>query len=338
MLVIGIGPNPTPIRIVRTSYPVSPSLHVVMYHYVRDLPHTRFPKIKGMLTREFREQLALLQDHYEMATLESALEFIQGNYRPVRDLCLLTFDDGLKEHYSEITPLLMDCKIQGLFFVITSCLEWSHVVPVHMNHFLMAALDFEDYRSAFLSRLPDIDRDWTNSTDSKASLAQRVYRWDPPEVASFKYLFNFVLDFSVRNRILKDLFEKKIGDVQSFAQNLYLNVEEARKMQAGGMIIGGHSHQHKPLSSLSDKELESDLALCYESLKEKLLPQPLLPFCYPYGNRDSFNSAASKWLKHLGFACSFSTEVGSNIPGTDAFAIRRFDCNDMGALLRHAVT
>jgi peptidoglycan/xylan/chitin deacetylase (PgdA/CDA1 family) len=306
-----------------------------MYHYVRDLPNTRFPKIKGMLTRDFGEQLALLQDRYEMATLESALDFIQGNYTPVRDLCLLTFDDGLKEHYSEITPLLTDRGIQGLFFVITSCLEGNHVVPVHMNHFLMAALDFEEYHNAFLNRLADVNPSSKNLTDVESNLAQRVYRWDIPEVASFKYLFNFVLDFTVRDRILKDLFEEKIGNVQSFAQYLYVNAEEAREMQAGGMVIGGHSHQHKPLSSLSDKELESDLALCSKSIKEKLLPQPLLPFCYPYGNRDSFNSATLKWLKHHGFACSFSTEVGSNTPGTDAFAIRRFDCNDMGASLRH---
>jgi peptidoglycan/xylan/chitin deacetylase (PgdA/CDA1 family) len=300
-----------------------------MYHYVRDLPNTRFPKIKGMLTRDFREQLALLQDRYEMATLESALEFIQGEYTPVRDLCLLTFDDGLKEHYSEITPLLMDRGIQGLFFVITSCLEGSHVVPVHMNHFLMAALDFKEYRHAFLSRLPGMHQDWKNSTDIDSSLAQWVYRWDSPEVASFKYLFNFVLDFSVRDRILKDLFEEKIGDVQSFAQYLYVNAKEAREMQVGGMLIGGHSHQHQPLAVLSDEELYSDLSTCRRLLTADLQPQSFWPFCYPYGQKDSFNDTTIGTLKQLGFACSFSTEIGSNTPGTDAFTIRRFDCKDI---------
>jgi hypothetical protein len=157
-----------------------------MYHYVRDLPNTRFPKIKGMLTEEFRDQLALLQQRYQMVTLESALGFIQGKYTPARDLCLLTFDDGLKEHYSEVTPLLMDRGIQGLFFVITSCIEGTHVVPVHMNHFLMAALDFEEYRSAFLDRLADTDPGWKNSINVDASLAQRVYRWDIPPVAYLK--------------------------------------------------------------------------------------------------------------------------------------------------------
>jgi peptidoglycan/xylan/chitin deacetylase (PgdA/CDA1 family) len=328
MLVIGIGRNPTPIRIGRIRYPVNPSLHVIMYHYVRDLPNTRFPKIKGMLIREFREQLALLTDRYEMATLESALEFIQGNYRPVRDLCLLTFDDGFKEHYCEITPLLMDGGIQGVFFLITSCLEGSHVAPVHMNHFLMAALDFKEYRSAFLSRLADVDPDWNNRTDVAASLAQRMYRWDIPEVASFKYLFNFVLDFSVRDRILKDLFEEKIDEVQSFAQYLYVNAEEARKMQAAGMIIGGHSHQHKPLAALADEELYSDLTTCWRLLLEHLQPQSFWPFCYPYGQKDSFNDTTIAALKQIGFACSFSTESGINPPAMDTFTLRRIDCND----------
>jgi peptidoglycan/xylan/chitin deacetylase (PgdA/CDA1 family) len=300
-----------------------------MYHYVRDLPNTRFPNIKGMLIEEFRDQLALLQQRYQMATLESALGFIHGDYMPARDLCLLTFDDGLKEHHSEVTPLLMEQGIQGLFFVITACLAGTHVAPVHMNHFLMASLHFDEYRSAFLTRLADMDSGWKDSCIADASLAQRIYRWDRPEVACFKYLLNFGMDFRIRERILEDLFTDKIGDVQSFARDLYLNTQEARAMQAGGMVIGGHSHQHKPLSSLSDKELEADLSTCHKNLTEKLRPQSLWPFCYPYGSRASFNGAASNWLKHFGFVCSFCTEVGSNAPGTDAFAIRRFDCNDV---------
>ena len=128
------------------------SLQVVMYHYIRDLPNTSFPKIKGMLTRDFRQQLATLQSRYEMGTLESALDFMRGAYRPQRDLCLLTFDDGLKEHYAEITPILIDRGIQGVFFVITSCLDGANVAPVHLNHFLMAAMDFESVPQCLLGQ------------------------------------------------------------------------------------------------------------------------------------------------------------------------------------------
>lgn len=33
---------------------MSPTLHVVMYHYIRDLPRTPFPRIKGMLLSSFQ--------------------------------------------------------------------------------------------------------------------------------------------------------------------------------------------------------------------------------------------------------------------------------------------
>src|SRR6266550_2179500 len=88
-------------------------LMVVMYHYVRNLPGTRFPRIKGLLTANFRQQVARLSEHYEMATLESALAFLAGEYQPARDLCLLTFDDGLKDHYTDVLPILSEQKIQG---------------------------------------------------------------------------------------------------------------------------------------------------------------------------------------------------------------------------------
>ena len=59
-------------------------LRVVMYHYVRDLPRTQFPRLKGMLTEDFRHQVNELSSIYEMASIESALDFMTGEYRPRR--------------------------------------------------------------------------------------------------------------------------------------------------------------------------------------------------------------------------------------------------------------
>ena len=97
------------------------SLHIVVYHYVRDLPRSPFPRIKGMLLEDFEKQVASLDGRFEMATLESALAYLSGTYTPRRDLCLMTFDDGLREHFAEVTPILARRHIQGIFFVITSC-------------------------------------------------------------------------------------------------------------------------------------------------------------------------------------------------------------------------
>ncbi len=100
-------------------------------------------------------------------------------------------------------------------------------------------------------------------------------------------------------------------------------------MQAAGMRIGGHSHAHRALGSLSDAEQIEDLTRCREALARNLRPQSHWPFCYPYGKRASFNARTIECLRDLGYDCAFSTEVGDNAPGADAFALHRFDCKEL---------
>src|SRR4030095_477954 len=152
---------------------------------------------------------------HEMASLESALAFLAGEFQPKRDLCLLTFDDGLKDHYTEVLPVLSEQGIEGLFFIITSCLE-GRVVSVHKNHFLMAALEFDEYRQAFLKRLGELSPKTSTAVDSNR--VQRTYRWDAPDVAAFKYLLNFCLEETLRDRVLDDLFAEYLGDEKTFAR------------------------------------------------------------------------------------------------------------------------
>jgi peptidoglycan/xylan/chitin deacetylase (PgdA/CDA1 family) len=301
-------------------------LHIVMYHYVRDLPRTAYPAIKGMLLADFERQVKELARGFEMAPLEASVAYLRGEYHPRRDLCLLTFDDGLKEHFREVTPILSSLGIQGVFSVISSCLEERVVVPVHMNHFLMAGLDFEIYRRAFLAKLSDADPQAARTADVNPELARKTYAWDTLEVAQFKYFFNFLLDPAVRDAIVRLLFEEFIGPEREFAEELYVSWEEARQMQAAGMLIGGHTHCHRPLAGLSPLELEHDLTTSNALLRARLGSQPLWPFCYPYGKSDSFQPRAIELLKQLGFDCAFTTEKGPNQPGRDLFTITRVDC------------
>ena len=305
---------------------MEPQLNVVMYHYVRDLPRSRFPRIKGLLADDFRRQVACLSERHEMATLESALAFLAGSYRPERSLCLLTFDDGLKDHYTEVLPFLSQRRIQGLFFLITSCLE-GRVASVHKNHFLMAALEFDDYQRVFRKRLAELSPE--TSTDVDIKLVRRTYRWDAPEVAGFKYLLNFQLQAPLRDRILDDLFDEYFGDQKAFASDLYLSWDEAQAMQANGMLVGGHSHSHVALATMEADCQREDLKTCAVMLHDRLKPQRLWSFSYPYGKHNSFNSLTVDTIHDLGFGCAFATEVGSNNVGQDLFCIRRIDTKDV---------
>jgi peptidoglycan/xylan/chitin deacetylase (PgdA/CDA1 family) len=304
-----------------------PKLNIVMYHYVRDLPRTRFPRIKGLLVDEFRQQVAWFAANYEMATLDAALEFVKGAYEPSGDLCLFTFDDGLKEHYTEVMPVLADHSIQGLFGVITSCVEDHNVAPVHMNHFLMAELDFATYQNAFLKRLREMAPASCASAVVDRAVAQASYPLDTADVAAFKFFFNFRLDAAVRDVVVRSLFRQYLGDEAAFARDLYMNWDEIRQLQRAGMLVAGHTHWHRPLSTLNGQELRDDLHTSRALMDANLEPQHLWPFSYPYGKRNSYSPAAIELLRELGFHCALSTEPGVNVPRTPLFELRRIDCN-----------
>ena len=306
---------------------MSASLTVVMYHYVRDLPRTRFPRIKGLLTADFRKQLGVLGDRYEMATLASALDFLAGKYQPRRDLCLLTFDDGLKDHFTDVLPGLAERRIEGMFFLHTSCLEENRVAPVHKNHFLMAALEFAEYRAAFLKCLAKFSPE--TKTDVDTAKVADTYRFDSKEVGAFKFLINFCISEALRDQILDALFAEYLGSEQKFARELYLSWDEARQMQDAGMLMGGHSHSHTALANLCDAGQRADLDTCARLLHGRLKPQALWPFSYPYGKKHTFNALTIETVRKLGFACAFVTDVGSNAAGHDLFRLLRIDANDV---------
>lgn len=303
-------------------------LHVIMYHYVRDLAATPYPRIKGMELNEFRQQIAWLSKNYEFPTLSVILEFLRGNYQASRDMCVLTFDDGLKEHHSHVLPILAEHKIQGLFGVITQCVEEKIVAPVHMNHFLMAKLEFETYRAEFMKLLADTPVGLSAAAYIDPPVAQASYPLDAPEVAKFKFLFNFVLDAGVRDCITRNLFETHLGDQADFAEELYMSWSEIRELQRAGMLVAGHTHQHRPLSKLSSDELSVDLHVSRALLDANLEQQDLWPFSYPYGKKNSYSDEAVGLLKQLGFACAFNTENGFNQPRSPIFELQRIDCKD----------
>jgi peptidoglycan/xylan/chitin deacetylase (PgdA/CDA1 family) len=311
-----------------------PQLHAVMYHYVRDLSRTAFPRIKGMSCDGFYAQVEWLRAHFEMATLEAGIEFLQGRYRPKRDLCLLTFDDALKDHSKNVLPILSDRKIQGIFGIITGSVEEHTVAPVHMNHFLAASLDFAEYRSRFLAKLRETAPSVAAVLRVDANEAQRSYPLDTREEAVFKFLVNFVVPGDLRDRVIRELFTEHLGAEEEFAKQLYMSWSEIRELQLNGMAIAGHTHQHRPLSALTPGELQKDIQTCRALLDRNIRSQGLFPFSYPYGKRNSYSTDVIGELRNAGFHCAFDTESGSNLTGCDLYALHRIDCNGATDRLR----
>ncbi|MBI3457032.1 MAG: polysaccharide deacetylase family protein [Candidatus Rokubacteria bacterium] len=298
-----------------------------MYHYVRDPAGSDFPGLNALHPSAFRAQLSELIARYEIVGLEAMLEFLAGRYRPARDLCVLTFDDGLADHYRTVLPMLRERRVLGLFFIITAAVEEQRVLPVHKAHFLMAGLGFAEHRRRLLGCLGDERA----AVEARLDMAEvrRTYRWDTPEVARFKFFVNFCLEPGVRKAVLDRCFADHFGDEAAFARCLYMTWDEVRELEAAGMAVGGHSHEHRALAELSPAQVGADVGRCAALLRSRLGARSAMPFSYPYGKASSLTDHAALGVRAAGFVCAFTTEPGGNPAGQDLYRLRRTDTKEL---------
>lgn len=304
-------------------------LKSIMYHYVRNPETTPYKGIHAVREEDFITQVKFLKEHYEMATAESIRDFLNGTYIPKKNLAVMTFDDGLKEHGYFVTEVLAQHGIQGQFFIPTACQAEGYVLPVHKNHFLLASLDFAYYQSTCIAVLKQYYPEQNIAIDQQK--VADTYRWDSPEVAALKYLLNYHLPRPVRNEVLRIVFEQELGPETEFAKSLYLSWDEIRNMQDQGMIIGGHSHRHNVLAHLSDQEQEQELDTCMTILKQHVHHQDVWPFSYPFGKLDTFNNLTLSLLEKNNVAYAYSTVVDDSMIGTNKYNICRRDPKDIKA-------
>ena len=112
---------------------------IVMYHYVRDLQHSRYPNIKGLDITRFREQIEYLKKHYQFIKMEMLIDAIENNCSLPEKSVLLTFDDAYTDHFKYVLPLLKEHKIQGSFFLPVKAITENTVLDVNKIHFILAS-------------------------------------------------------------------------------------------------------------------------------------------------------------------------------------------------------
>jgi len=91
-------------------------LVVLYYHRVSDLCRD------GMTigVDDFERQIRLLTRRFEMLSLSGLSALLAAGSRLQRDACLITFDDGYEDNYTQALPILTRYAVPALFFVSTA--------------------------------------------------------------------------------------------------------------------------------------------------------------------------------------------------------------------------
>lgn len=304
-----------------------------MYHFVRKQESTRYPKIKARHMDEFKNQLNYLEDNYEFVTVKDCIRAIYGDTKLSDKAALLTFDDGYKDHYENVFPILEEKNIQGCFFPPAKAILQNEVLDVNKIHFILAVNENNDNIDGLLNEIFDLLNKYRNNYNLKSK--EEYYsklavkgRYDSKEVIFIKRLLQRELQESARKKIVDELFNKYLDVEEKVLSNeLYMNIEQLRCMHRNGMHIGSHGYDHYWLDSISREKLKQEIDLSKDFLKEVGTPKNQWTFCYPYG---AHNDETCRLLKKNSFKLGFTTEPKiANLDKESAMVLPRIDTNEV---------
>lgn len=305
-------------------------LSIVMYHYVRDLRRSRFPRIKGLDPDSFRGQLDYIARHYAVVTMESVMAAASGGEELPHNAALLTFDDGFVDHFTTVWPLLDERGWQGSFFPCAGPVLRHEVLDVHKIHFVLASVaDPRELVDSVFSALDERRHEF--DLPSKEQLWQRLAqpsRFDPPEIVFVKRALQRELPEALRREITGALFRTYVTeDETAFAVELYISMDQLQALRRGGMYVGHHGDRHEWLDVASAAQQARAIDAGLDLLRQVGSDTDNWVMCYPYGVHSDVLRAS---LRQRGCRLGLTTEVAlADLRRHDLLALPRLDTNDL---------
>lgn len=221
----------------------------------------------------------------------------------------ITFDDGFENNISVAAPILEKYSIKSMVYITTSFIQSN----------MMSWIDRIEYavENTYLTKYK---KSWTNqyhllnNKERKISFLQDIRKYvkstktiDPNEFADNLCK---VLGFAGLNSS-NDILDKK------------LNWEQIKEIvNSKLMSIGGHTHSHAILSFLSQEELESEIDISLQLLKEKT-GLKTIHFSYPEGLSHCFSEREIIELSKRGIKCCPTAIDGTNKYNQNPFHLKR---------------
>ena len=299
-----------------------------MYHYVRPIAQSKYPNIKGLELDLFKEQVKFFASNFSPVTMEQVVDSMYKRTKLPDNPILLTFDDGYKDHYQYVFPILKEHGMQGSFFVPSEIINRSKVLDVNKIHFILACSDIHTLIPRILSILDEYREKNYDIEDNQSMYAKLAIpnRWDSGEVIFAKRLLQTYLEENLRGEIVDRLFNDIVGeDEHTFSKKLYMSIDEIKEMKAAGMFFGLHGERHYWLNNLPAEKMRQDVNNGLTFFRD-VIDKEYIVMNYPYGG---YNEEVAAYMKEIG--CKLGITVDARVADLgkdDPYLMPRLDTND----------
>ena len=309
-------------------------LDIIMYHYVRSINYTSYKKLKFLNLSSFRKQLDFFRDNFNI--LDPSILINKQKKIPNKS-CILTFDDGYKDHIDFVLPELKKRKLKGIFFPTGITTFENKMLDTNLIQHILSVCKSKKKLKNEIKILCNKNKISDKLFNEKYHLYSRNpnsnsksprNRYDDPDIIFIKRLLQFGLKKSLRKNIINTLFNRYIKTSQTqFSKNFYMNDNDIKKLLDEEMLIGSHTYNHVWLGYLSKKEQEKEIKMSLDFLNYFQISDKNWVMCYPYG---SYNNDTLKLLKKYNCSSALTTKSAkANLNIKDMiYELPRRDTND----------
>jgi peptidoglycan/xylan/chitin deacetylase (PgdA/CDA1 family) len=267
------------------------SLVVPFYHMVSDhhVPHVsnlyRFRTIA-----EFTSDVEFFSRHFEPVTLNDIVDALNGTRALPRSCFHLTFDDGFREMYDIVAPILRRAGVPATFFLATAFLDGGGLAHYNALSVLLDRIQLEySHHSGVLAHLESILPVATNRT---ATLRERLLSIGYAQ----KPLVHSLAD------TLEVDFDKYVYETRP-----HLTSAEIATLVSQGFSIGSHSYDHPRYADLSLSDQLQQTRISMGLLETRFGASPRA-FAFPHNDSgvedEFFKTVFSESLLDVSFGTS----------------------------------
>ncbi len=290
-----------------------PWLTVLTYHRIHPDPAAQ-PFDAGVIDatpQEFEKQVATLRRYFTIVGLEDLRRHLKGGPLPPNP-AVLTFDDGYRDCYDRVLPILLRHGVIGTFFVATSYVGQRKVFWWDRISYVVNQSTRDRIELAYPIHIElELRGQRQRAT---AELLRLVKRWHGLDIERF-------LDELTECAGVPWGAELE----RRHADELVMSWDQVRALRRAGMEIHSHTRTHRVLQTVPHAELVSELAGSKQDLEEQL-GERVSSVSYPVGHPIARDPAIRAMVAAAGYDLGFSNMNGVT------WTWRRFDPLDMQRL------
>jgi len=306
---------------------INNNIHIVMYHYVRNIKKSKYPNLKGLEFSDFRKQIFYLKKNFNILSNNQFIEILNSRKIPKKKSILLTFDDGYRDHFEYVFPFLKKQDVSAVFYPPIMCVRNKAVLDVNKIHFILAK---EENRDKILDLIFLYVKKILNKNPQQIGIEKinLLSRYDDKKTILIKRLLQHHLPLPYRKKIVDKIFKHIVNySEEEFSKILYMNKNNIQELYKNNFSIGSHGYNHYWWKKINKNEQEMEIKKSINYFKKIKVFDKNFSVCYPYG---SYNLQTLNLLKKYKIKFALTTRVGSvnkkNIK--KVYELPRFDTND----------